>query len=96
MSPLTDGVGQPAVDRKARPKGVTVDSWAGRVHVEWDPEAPLTPIGQASFFIEFLKTSGVFDALLADCPLGRHTGAPGADAAERKPIAGHRLRQVAE
>ena len=46
--------GQPAVDRKARPKGVTLDSWAGRVHVEWDPEAPLTPLGQASFFIEFL------------------------------------------
>ena len=60
---------QPAVDRKARPKGVTVDSWAGRVHVEWDPEAPLTPLGQASFFIEFLKASGVFDALVADCPL---------------------------
>jgi hypothetical protein len=61
--------GQPAVDRKARPKGVTLDSWAGRVHVEWDPEAPLTPLGQASFFIEFLKASGVFDALVADCPL---------------------------
>jgi DDE family transposase len=61
--------GQPAVDRKARPEGVTLDSWAGRVHVEWDPEAPLTPIGQASFFIEFLKASGVFDALVADCPL---------------------------
>src|SRR5215475_203046 len=61
--------GQPSVDRKARPKGVTLDSWAGRVHVEWDPEAPLTPLGQAAFFIEFLKASGVFDALVADCPL---------------------------
>src|SRR5215468_11133514 len=61
--------GQPPVDRKARPKGVTLDSWAGRVRVEWDPEAPLTPLGQASFFIEFLKASGVFDALVADCPL---------------------------
>jgi hypothetical protein len=39
------------------------------VRVEWDPEAPLTPIGQAAFFIEFLKASGVFDALVADCPL---------------------------
>jgi hypothetical protein len=44
--------GQPLVDRQARPQGVTLDSWAGRVHVAWDPEAPLTPIGQASFFIE--------------------------------------------
>src|SRR5262245_25698593 len=67
--PAHRGGGQPAVDRKARPKRVTLDSWAGRVHVEWDPDAPLTPLGQASFFIEFLKASGVFDALVADCPL---------------------------
>ena len=51
--------------------GVTVDSWAGQIKVEWDPQAPLTPLGQASFFIEFLKVSGVFDALVADCPLYR-------------------------
>ncbi|MFZ1102383.1 MAG: transposase [Hyphomicrobiaceae bacterium] len=50
---------------------MTVDSWAGRIKVEWDPQAPLTPLGQASFFIEFLKVSGVFDALAADCPLHR-------------------------
>jgi hypothetical protein len=61
--------GQLPVDSRARPKGVTLDSWAGRIRVEWDPEAPLTPLGQASFFIEFLKASGVFDALVADCPL---------------------------
>jgi hypothetical protein len=57
------------VGKTARPKGVTLDSWAGQVHVEWDPTAPLTPLGQAAFFIEFLKASGVFDALVADCPL---------------------------
>ena len=50
---------------------MTVDSWAGQIKVEWDPQAPLTPLGQASFFIEFLKVSGVFDALVADCPLHR-------------------------
>jgi hypothetical protein len=53
------------------PPSVTIDSWAGRVKVEWDPSAPLTPLGQASFFIEFLKVAGVFDALVADCPLTR-------------------------
>src|SRR5262252_11198538 len=58
--------GQPSVDRKARPKGVTLDSWAGRVHVEWDPEAPLTPLGQAAFFIEFLKASGRADGVLPE------------------------------
>jgi hypothetical protein len=37
--------------------------------VEWDPAAPLTPYGQLPFFIEFLKVAGLFDALVADCPL---------------------------
>jgi hypothetical protein len=62
---------QPPVAQEAPPVAVTVDSWAGRIKVEWDPRAPLTPLGQASFFIEFLKVSGVFDALVADCPLRR-------------------------
>ena len=62
---------QPPVAQEAPPAAVTVDSWAGRIKVEWDPQAPLTPLGQASFFIEFLKVSGVFDALVADCPLYR-------------------------
>ena len=53
------------------PPPVAIDSWAGQIKVEWDPGAPLTPLGQAAFFIEFLKVSGVFDALVADCPLTR-------------------------
>jgi hypothetical protein len=48
---------------------VAVDTFAGRVHVEWDPDAAVTPFGQLPFFIEFLKTSGLYEALLADCPL---------------------------
>jgi hypothetical protein len=62
---------QPPVAQEAPPAAVTVDSWAGQIRVEWDPQAPLTPLGQASFFIEFLKVSGSFDALVADCPLHR-------------------------
>ena len=62
---------QPLVAQEAPPATVTIDSWAGQIKVEWDPQAPLTPLGQASFFIEFLKVSGVFDALIADCPLHR-------------------------
>ena len=41
----------------------------GPVRVEWDHEAAMTPLGQLPFFIDFLKTSGLFDALVADCPL---------------------------
>jgi hypothetical protein len=37
--------------------------------VEWDPQAAVTPLGQLPFFIEFLKTSGLFEAWVAECPL---------------------------
>ncbi|MGE5945484.1 MAG: transposase [Betaproteobacteria bacterium] len=49
--------------------GLCADTFGGRVHVEWDPSAAATPLGQLPFFIEFLKLDGLFDALVADCPL---------------------------
>jgi len=55
-----------AVDRSSR---VAVDTFAGRIHIEWDPDAAVTPLGQLPFFIEFLKVSGLYDAFVADCPL---------------------------
>lgn len=56
---------------------VAVDTFAGRIHVEWDPDAAVTPLGQLPFFIEFLKTSGLYDAFVADCPLSyRSPNAP--------------------
>jgi len=48
---------------------VAVDTFAGRIHVEWDPDASVTPMGQLPFFIEFLKASGLYEAFVADCPL---------------------------
>src|SRR5512133_2265519 len=45
------------------------DTFAGRVHVEWDTTAPVTPLGQLPFFIEYLKQGGLFDGWVADCPL---------------------------
>ena len=48
---------------------VSVDTFAGRIQVEWDQDAAVTPMGQLPFFIEFMKASGLYDALLADCPL---------------------------
>ena len=29
----------------------------------------MTPLGQLPFFIDYLKTAGLFDAFVADCPL---------------------------
>jgi hypothetical protein len=48
---------------------VKLDSFTGPVHVEWDAGAAMTPLGQLPFFVDFLKTTGLFDAFVADCPL---------------------------
>ncbi len=60
------------------PPGVSLDSFGGPVRIEWDAGAGLTPLGQLPFFVDFLKTAGLFDAFIADCPL-RYTSpnAPG-------------------
>jgi hypothetical protein len=48
---------------------ITVESFGGRIHVEWDSEAELTPMGQLSFFADFLKTAQLYDSWIEDCPL---------------------------
>ena len=61
--------GQALIVAKRPPEGVDLDSFFGPVRVEWDHEAPMTPLGQAPFFVHFLKTAGLFDALVIDFPL---------------------------
>jgi len=48
---------------------IALDTFGGRIHVEWNPAAAVTPLRQLPFFIEFLKVSGLFDAWATDCPL---------------------------
>ena len=48
---------------------VTVETFGGRLHVEWEPQAAVTPLGQLPFFIEFLKTAELFDPWVSSCPL---------------------------
>ena len=48
---------------------VAVDTFGGRVHVEWDPRGAVTPLGQLPFFTEFLHVSGLFDPWVESCPL---------------------------
>jgi hypothetical protein len=47
----------------------SLDTFAGKVHVRWAPEAAVSSHGLLPYFIEFLKVSGRFDAWVADCPL---------------------------
>ena len=56
---------QPIVEARS----AIADTFAGRIHVEWDATAPVTPFGQLPFFIDYLKQAGLFDAWVADCPL---------------------------
>ncbi len=48
---------------------VAVDTYKGRVHIDWDHSAPVTPFGQLAFFIEFLKVTELFDHYVENCPL---------------------------
>jgi len=59
---------QPVVERLSA-EAVVADTFAGRIHVEWDNTATVTPLGQLPFFIEYLKQGGLFDGWVADCPL---------------------------
>ena len=54
-------------------QSIALDTFGGRIHVEWDPAAAVTPLGQLQFFIEFLKVSGLFEAWVVDCPLTYHS-----------------------
>jgi hypothetical protein len=63
MGEQEKGIG---LSRKAR---IGVDTYGGKVHVEWDPDAAVTPLGQLPFFISFLKVSGLYDAFVEECPL---------------------------
>ena len=51
------------------PQQMLCDTYGGTVHVEWDPQTPLTPLGQLVFFIQFLKTCDLFQSWANDCPL---------------------------
>jgi hypothetical protein len=48
---------------------IAVDTYGGRVFIDWDHDALVTPLGQLSFFIEFLKRTGVLDQWIDNCPL---------------------------
>ena len=57
------------VTRNPLSEAVEVDTFAGKLHIEWDSSAAVTPMGQLPFFIQFLKLGGRFDPWVKDCPL---------------------------
>ena len=51
---------------------VVVDTYAGPVKAEWDPDANVTPLGHFVFFVEYLKSGGRFDAARSRLPSVLH------------------------
>ena len=49
---------------------LVVETHGRRFHVEWDPTAPMTPLGQLVFFSQFLATAGLFHDWVKSCPRG--------------------------
>ena len=45
------------------------ETFGGKVHVEWDENAPMTPHAQAVYFADFLKITGLYDAFTKETPL---------------------------
>ena len=52
----------------------SIDTFVGKIQVRWAPSAAVSSLGQMPFFIEFLKTSGLFDRWVEDCPLQYSSG----------------------
>jgi Transposase DDE domain group 1 len=74
--PAVHPTGEQPIVELAADEPVAADTFAGRVHLEWEPAAPVTTMGQLAFFIEYLKQGGLFDGWVAGCPL--HLTSPNA------------------
>ena len=48
---------------------ICADTFDEKLHIEWDPEAAVTPIGQLPFFIQYFKHGHLFQPWVDDCPL---------------------------
>src|SRR3954451_18653055 len=51
-----------------------VDTFGGKVFVRWDPDAHVTGFGPVAYFLEFLKTNGLWQSWVQDCPLHYRSG----------------------
>jgi hypothetical protein len=72
--PSSDNITHPLGEENIPPadtqnRTLATDTFGGKIHVEWDPTAAVTPIGQLPFFIQFLKVGGLFEPWVSSCPL---------------------------
>ena len=55
--------------KKREMASLVADTFDGKIHIEWDPQAQVTPLGQLPFFIQYLKVGHLFEPWVDDCPL---------------------------
>ncbi len=55
--------------KKREIAALVADTFDGKIHIEWDPQAQVTPLGQLPFFIQFLKVGHLFEPWVTGCPL---------------------------
>ena len=55
--------------KKREISALVADTFDGKIHIEWDPQAQVTPLGQLPFFIQYLKMGHLFEPWVDDCPL---------------------------
>ena len=55
--------------KKREIAALVADTFDGKIHIEWDPQVQVTPLGQLPFFIQFLKVGHLFEPWVTDCPL---------------------------
>lgn len=56
-------------DVEGRKAVLSFYTFAGKIQFRWAPDAGVSSLGQMPFLIEFLKTSGMFEEWVKDCPL---------------------------
>lgn len=62
--------GEHQEERIQSPEGaIRLDTFAGKIQLKWLPEGGVSSLGLMPFFLEFLKTSGLFENWVNDCPL---------------------------
>ena len=59
----------PAGEGRTEENGCQLDTFGGKVEVRWNSDAEVTVMGQMAFFIEFLKTAGLWRSWVKDSPL---------------------------
>ena len=67
----------PAGEGRTEENGCQLDTFGGKVEVRWNSDAEVTVMGQMAFFIEFLKTAGLWRSWVKDSPLTQRGRSPG-------------------